>query len=243
MPPKKQHINNDDGKMINFYEAMPKQFLDKPLPNPNKRLTNMDIPFRLVCSANSGSGKSNWITNLISLFSKGQGTFSSILIICKDASEPLYKYLASLSDSIQVKEGLEHLPPLNKEKEDKETCKLIVIDDCQLEKNQNRICDYYIRCRKFGYCIAYLAQNYYEIPTVIRRNCNYMCLLKTGSMKEMKMVLKECSLGIEPEQLLKMYAYATDTKFSPLIIHMEQSDPHKRYYKGFTEVLNPDDFK
>ena len=243
MPPKKQHINNDDGKMINFYEAMPKQFLDKPLPNPNKRLTNMDIPFRLVCSANSGSGKSNWITNLISLFSKGTGTFSSILIICKDASEPLYKYLASLSDSIQVKEGLEHLPPLNKEKEDKETCKLIVIDDCQLEKNQNRICDYYIRCRKFGYCIAYLAQNYYEIPTVIRRNCNYMCLLKTGSMKEMKMVLKECSLGIEPEQLLKMYAYATDTKFSPLIIHMEQSDPHKRYYKGFTEVLNPDEFK
>ena len=102
MPPKKHHINNDDGKMINFYEAMPKQFLDKPLPNPNKRLTNMDIPFRLVCSANSGSGKSNWITNLISLFSKGTGTFSSILIICKDSSEPLYKYLASLSDSIQV---------------------------------------------------------------------------------------------------------------------------------------------
>lgn len=244
MPPKKHHINNDDGKMINFYEAMPKQFLDKPLPNPNKRLTNMDIPFRLVCSANSGSGKSNWITNLISLFSKGTGTFSSILIICKDSSEPLYKYLASLSDSIQVKEGLESLPPLNKEKEDKESCKLIVIDDMQLEKNQNRVEQFYIRGRKFGYCIAYLAQNYYEIPIVIRRNCNYMCLLKTGSAREMKMVLKECGTSkIEPEQILNMYEEATKTKFNPLIVHMEESDPYKRYWSGFTTPLNPDEFR
>lgn len=244
MPPKRQpKINNDDGKVINFYEHIGNEFLDKPLPNPNKHLTNMDIPFRLVCSANSGSGKSNWITNLISLFSKGRGTFSSILIICKDATEPLYKYLASLSDAISIKEGLENLPPLNKDKEDKETCKLIVIDDCQLDKNQQRVEQFYIRGRKFGYCIAYLAQNFYEIPIVIRRNCNYMCLLKTGSMREMKMVLKECSLGIEPEQLLKMYKFATDTKFVPLIIHMEEGDPHKRYYKGFQQLLNPDDFK
>jgi len=245
MPPKKVKITeNDDGKMINFYEAMPKQFLDKPLSNPNKKLTNMDIPFRLVCSANSGSGKSNWITNLISLFSKGKGTFSSILIICKDSSEPLYKYLASLSDSIQVKEGLEHLPPLNKEKEDKECCKLIVIDDMQLEKNQNRVEQFYIRGRKFGYCIAYLAQNYYEIPIVIRRNCNYMCLLKTSSAREMKMVLKECGTSkIEPEQILNMYEEATKTKFNPLIVHCEESDPYKRYWSGFTKLLNPDEFR
>ena len=135
------------------------------------------------------------------------------------------------------------MPPLNKEKEDKEICKLIVIDDMQLEKNQNRICDYYIRARKFGYCIAYLCQQYYECPIIIRRNCNYMCLLKTGSMREMKMVLKECSLGIDPDQLLKMYKFSTDTKFVPLIIHMEEGDPYKRYYKGFTQLLNPDDFK
>ena len=245
MPPKRQpKIDNDDGKMINFYEHMPTQFLDKPYSNPNKKLHNFDVPFRLVCSANSGSGKSNWITNLISLFSKGSGTFSSILILCKDASEPLYKYLASLSDAIQVKEGLENLPPLNKEKEDKELLKLIVIDDMQLEKNQNKVENYYIRCRKFGYCIAYLAQNYYEVPIVIRRNCNYMCLLKTGSAREMKMVLKECGTSkIEPEQLLNMYEEATKTKFNPLIVHMEESDIHKRYWSGFTTPLNPDDFR
>ena len=244
MPPKKKIANNDDGKIINFYETIPSKFLDAKLPNPNKHLTNMDIPFRLVCSANSGSGKSNWIVNLISLFCKGKGTFTSILIICKDATEPLYKYLASLSDSISVKEGLENLPPLNKEKEDKEICKLIVIDDMQLEKNQNRVEQFYIRGRKFGYCIAYLCQQYYECPIVIRRNCNYMCLLKTSSAREMKMVLKECGTSkIEPEQLLNMYEEATKTKFNPLIVHMEESDPYKRYWSGFTTSLNPDEFR
>lgn len=245
MPPKKQSkLNNDDGKIINFYESIGAEFLDKPYSNPNKRLHNMDVPFRLVCSANSGSGKSNWIINLISLFSKGKGTFASILILCKDASEPLYKYLASLSDAISVKEGLEYLPQLVKEKEDKDLLKLIVIDDMQLEKNQHRVEQFYIRGRKMGYCIAYLCQNYYECPIVVRRNCNYMCLLKTGSAREMKMVLKECgSSKVEPEQILKMYDEATKTKFNPLIIHMEESDPHKRYWSGFTTLLNPDDFK
>ncbi len=244
MPPKRAiKTDNNDGKMVNFYETMPEQFRDAPLANPNKYLHGFDVPFRLVCSANSGSGKSNWITNLIALFSKGKGTFASILIICKDSSEPLYKYLASISDAIVVKEGLENLPHLVKDKEDKEVCKLIVIDDMQLEKNQNRVEQFYIRGRKFGYCIAYLCQQYYEAPLIVRRNCNYMCLLKTGSMREMKMVLKECSSGVEPEQLLKMYKFATDIKFSPLIIHMEENDPKRRYYKGFTEVLDPDMFK
>ena len=68
---------------------MPEQFRDIPLKNHNKHLHGFDVPFRLVCSADSGSGKSNWITNLIALFSKGKGTFVSILIICKDSSEPL----------------------------------------------------------------------------------------------------------------------------------------------------------
>ena len=104
--------------IINFYNEMDKQFLDKPILNPNQHLHNFSIPFRLCCVAPSGSGKSNWITNLIHLFSIGKGTFAYIHIICKDVSEPLYKFLASKSDQISVKEGLNHLPDL--EKMDKE---------------------------------------------------------------------------------------------------------------------------
>ena len=31
--------------IINFYNEMDKQFLDKPIPNPNQHLHNFNIPF------------------------------------------------------------------------------------------------------------------------------------------------------------------------------------------------------
>ena len=46
------------------------------------------------------------------------------------------------------------------------------------------------------------------------------------------------NLGVNRDQLLGMYDYATDTKFSPLLIDLEQ-DPEKRFRKGFSEILDP----
>jgi len=48
--------------------------------NPNYHLHNFDTPFRALVVAPSGSGKSNFITNLITLFCKGKGTFDSIYV-------------------------------------------------------------------------------------------------------------------------------------------------------------------
>ena len=220
---------------------MPQQFLDAKLPNPNFHLHNFNIPFRLCCVAPSGSGKSLWCTNIISLFSKGNGTFAYVYLICKDATEPLYAYLASLSSQIVVKEGLHNLPPLDKF--DKDVATLVIIDDCQLEKNQERVCEYFIRCRKKSVSIAYLAQNFYSIPKVVRANCNYMVLLRISGQRELSMILKETGLGLEKEQPLKMYDYSTDTKFSPLIIDCESTDKNHKFRKGFAEYLSPDNYK
>ena len=241
--PRRKKIENDmdGGKVVNFYETMPSQFHDVKLPNPNFNLHHFNIPFRLCCVAPSGSGKSNWVTNLISLFSKGGGTFAYVYIICKDATEPLYRYLASLSDRIIVKEGLNNLPPLDKF--DKDVATLVIVDDCQLEKHQERMCEYAIRCRKKSVSFCYLAQNYYQIPKVIRANCNYMVLLRISGQRELTAILKEGGLGLEKEQLLRMYTFATDTKFSPLIIDCESTDNGHKYRKGFQQYISPDDFK
>lgn len=226
--------------IVNFYESMPTKFLDVPTPNPNKELHGFDIPFRLCCVAPSGSGKSNWITNLISLFSQGRGTFSQVVIICKDREEPLYKFLASKSEQIRVVEGLNNLP--NLDTFDKESASFVIIDDCQLDKNQDRVCQYYIRCRKKNVSIAYLGQNYYVIPKVVRSNCNYLVMLKLSGDRELNMILKENGLGVDKQQLLDIYKYATDTKFSPLIINIESTDDSKKFRKGFIEYLDPNDF-
>jgi DNA integrity scanning protein DisA with diadenylate cyclase activity len=70
-----------------------------------------------------------------------------------------------------------------------------------------------------------------------------MVILKLGSgQREVKMIVSELGGQMEKDQLLAMYDYATDTKFVPLIVNMEESDRYKRFRRGFLELLNPDDF-
>lgn len=226
--------------IVNYYTEMPERFKDKQLPNPNFHLHGFNIPFRMCVVAPSGSGKTTNIINMIHLFSIGKGTFANIYIICKDNSESLYKFVASKSDQIQVLEGLAKLP--NLDKIDKEIATLVIIDDMVLEKNQEKVSEYYVRCRKKNVSVAYLSQSYFLIPKIIRSNCSYLVLLKLSGDRELNLILKESGLGLSKECLLNLYEYATRDKFYPLIIDIEQTDKNMKYRRGFTERLNPSDF-
>ena len=226
-------------EIINWYQEMPKSFLDTP-DNPNFHLHQMKIPFRLCCVAPSGSGKSNLILNLIHLFSSGKkGTFSSIFIITKNKNEPLYNYLVSKAPQIMIKEGLENAPQLDKF--DKTESHLVIFDDLVLSKNLDIVSNWFIRCRKQSISACFLSQSYFKIPPIIRSNCSYMVILKLGGIREINMILATYGLGVTKQELINMYEYATKEKFSPLIIDLEESS-EKRFRKGFLEILNPDEF-
>jgi hypothetical protein len=227
-------------KMINFYDVMPKDLLPKA-DNPNKSLHQIDLPFRMCIVAPSGSGKTNFLLNLIALFSKGRGTFASITILTRVADEPLYNFLKLKAENIQIKEGLSNTPPLDKF--DKEENHLVIWDDLVLAKSLEMVENYYIRARKFNVSCIFISQSYYHIPTMIRKNCSYMVILKLGSGKrEIKMIMSEFGMGLEQEQIMNMYEYATDTKFVPLLVDMNTADKYKKFRKGFLEILNPDEF-
>lgn len=239
MPPKKKkEVDMPDGKIINMYEKIPKDLLDK-VENPNFHLHQLVIPFRMCVVAPSGSGKTNFLLNLISLFSKGKGTFADITIITRNKDEPLYKYLGKLSDQIQIKEGLENTPQLDKM--DKDENHLVVFDDLVLAKDLSKVENYYIRARKLNCSVAFLSQSYFKIPKIIRNNCSYLVLLKLSGHREINMILSEGGLGVTKEQLLAMYEYATSEKFSPFIIDYEK-DANSRYRKGLLEILDMNRF-
>ena len=224
--------------VINYYEKIPKAFLVSS-DNPNFEVHQIKIPARIVVSAPSGTGKTNFVTNLIQHFCRGKGTFADILVLTKDKAEPLYEYLET--KGVNVQEGLHNLPDLNKF--DKDVNHLIVIDDLMLAKNQDQVCEYFMRCRKKNVTIIYLCQHFYKCPILVRQNSNYFVILKAGNKKSLNMVLSEFAVGVSKEQLQNMYEYATKDKFNFLLINCDEGDPHKKYRHNFDEFLDIDNFK
>lgn len=233
-PKSKKTTEPQGSKVRNLYELIPKDLLLEA-KNPNLHLHNLKIPFRMCVVAPSGSGKTNFIVNLLGLFSAGPGTFHYITIVTRNKDEPLYKWLESLNERIKIVEGLENAPLLDKM--DKDFNNIVIFDDLVLEKNQTRIANYYIRARKLNCSVCYLSQSYFGIPKIIRQNCTYLVLLKLSGERELKLILSEGGLGIDKDQLLRLYKEATAEKFSVLLIDYE-ADESKRYRKGFTEFMS-----
>jgi putative hemolysin len=125
---------------------------------------------------------------------------------------------------------------------DKDVNHLIIIDDLMMAKNQDKVCEYFMMCRKKNITIMYLGQHFYKIPIVVRQNSNYFIVLKAGNKKSLNLMLNEFSVGVDKEQLQKMYEYATKEKFNFLLIDND-ADVEKKFRHNFTEYLNPNDFK
>ena len=153
----------------------------------------------------------------------------------------MYNFLKLKSPQISIKEGLSSTPDINKF--DKDLNHLIVYDDLVLSKDLSVVENIYIRGRKCGVSCIFISQSYHAIPTMIRKNSTYMIILRLGSGKrELSMVLSEFGMGMTKEQLMGLYEYATNTKFVPLIIHMDEPDRDKKFFKGFRESLKPSDY-
>ena len=220
--------------MENFYDKKDvKKYVSKT-DNPNYNLHHFDVPFRALCVAPSGSGKSNFICNLISLFCKGRGTYDEIHIFCKSKDEALYRFLCDKSKGlIEVHEDLLKLKPINEYKPHEQT--LLIFDDLVTDlKTHPVISEIFIRGRKKNISSMFLSQSYYATPKIIRQNISYCVILKLGGSRDVNALLREVSIGLTKEQLMYMYNDATRNKFNCLIVDLEKSG-NERYRKNFLD--------
>ena len=136
---------------------------------------------------------------------------------------------------IEVHETLEKLPALNDLKPSEQT--LIIFDDMVNDlKKHPIISEYFIRGRKRGCSLMFLSQSYYNTPKIIRQNINYCIILKLGGSRDINSILRECSIGIDKQDLLFMYKEATKDKFDCLIINLDKNG-NERYRKNFLEYF------
>ena len=227
-------------KIINFYEIIPKKYLDE-VENPNFHLHHIEIPFRMCVVAPSGSGKTNFVLNLIRAFSQGKGTFADITIVTRNKDEPLYNWLAGQNDNIKIMEGMQNNPKLDDY--NKEYNHLLIWDDLVLSKNLDPVCEYYLRARKKNVSLMFLSQSYADIPKMIRKNSTYLILFDLGgSKREQDYILREWSGELDRDELRAIYEDAVAEKLHPLIIKGGRVKRNEKYRKGFDEFYNLDEF-
>ena len=211
------------------------KLLSKP-DNPNLALHGLQIPSRIVVVGPSGSSKTSFVANLLLAFSAGKGTFQSIHIATKSADEPIYNWLKTKSNSIVISEGMSSLPKLDLTNYPKGSQSLVILDDLQGSKDQRPVEVYYVRCRKLGVSIIFIAQNWYKISPVVRGNANYVAMLRLSGQRDCKAVLSELGAGLTKERLMEVYHYAVSTKGTPLLIDLA-APMETRYRKGFSEII------
>lgn len=228
-------------ELIDWYKKIPKKYLPKQ-HNPNFEAHHIKLPFRMIIAGNSGSGKTQTLLNIINIM---PNTFEKIRIVTKCKAEPLYEWLEDkMKDfDFKIEEGIHSLPDLDSL--DKTVNNLIVLDDLVNEsaKAQRPISDYFIRCRKKNCSIIYISQSYYAVPKMVRDNISYLIIKQVSSMKNLTMICRECSLGIDKKELKKIYDDATQSKQDFLLIDLE-GNADERFRKNFSEIyVVNDDFK
>jgi hypothetical protein len=234
---KKGLKGSSDNSMINFYEHKDVKKLATKYHNPHFADTQIDIPARIGVIAPSGTGKTQWLLNYIS---KSYDTFDHIIVVYK-ASEPLYDFLRDKigSKHITFYTLLSKLPaPNDLNMGNKQV--LMVFDDCVAIKDQSKIEEYFLRGRKVGggITMCYLSQNFFGIPTLIRRQFNYVVILKLSGAKDMKQIIANYSLGLDPDEIVKLYKDATREKFNFLKISVDERNDNKMYSHNFTDFYN-----
>jgi hypothetical protein len=181
-------MKKNDNSMTNFYQHKDIKKYVTIYYNPHFEDTQINLVALIGRVAPSGTGKSHFILNYIA---KSNDTFGHIIVVYKP-SEPLYEFLRDEigSKNITFYTKLTDLPNPNNLNMGKHQV-LLIFDDQVAEKNQQKICEYFLRGRKVagGVSCVYLSQKIYSISTLIRRQFNYVIILKLSRAMDMKSII------------------------------------------------------
>lgn len=196
----------------------------------------------LICGA-SGSGKSNCLLNYLALASKpARGTFKHIFL-CYKTDEPLYEYLKDkIKGDITCYKSLESFPEASSFPDQNEDQYLVIIDDCVMDKDRassKKIGEYFAFGRKKSLTICFLSQSYFDTPTFVRKNINYLLLTSIAGNRDLRLIVKDyLRSNVSVEQLQEMYEHATMKELDFFKIDLTACKLNQKFSRNFTDYFS-----
>lgn len=239
----------------NFYETeVVRKFMPK-YDDKQKKNTGIGICEHILACGKTGSGKSNFLLNFLLRTSSPQyvrgGTYTKIHM-CVKKLEPLNKTLQELFEgNIQFYMSVADLPRVNEFEDLSQTNEnhyLIIFDDCINDKTKTdvkKINEYFTYGRSKGCHCMFLTQSFYQTDIFIRKQVSWVILNGITSNKDLKMILKDYSIGeLEPQTLINMYNYCKSIdNLDAMKICTYNCPINKKFSRNFLEYLEPSKFK
>lgn len=231
-------------KEANYYSLVPKKFQAEERTYPNYQKLHIKIPFRIVLTGASGSGKTNAFFRLFD----EMNCFERILLFARCLHEPLYAFLIDVLQKVEEKTGqsvllkskdINDLPPVDKLNDKMNN--LFICDDMVNEKSKQlgKVADYWIMARKFQGSCCFLTQSYFDAPTMIRKNSTKFIFTLISTMRDLVMILKDFRLGVSEDQIMDLYTEATKNGFPDFFMVDTDTniDPQYRFRKNFEPLI------
>ena len=152
-----------------------------------------DHPCRILIIGDSGSGKTNFLLNLI----ENQQDIDKIYLYAKDPYEAKYQYLISKRESVEInhfndpKAFIEYsndmhdvYKNIDDYNHDKENKTLIVFDDIiadmiHKKKLNSIVTESFIRGRKLNISLFFITQSYFKVPKDVGLNTSHFLSQKS----------------------------------------------------------------
>lgn len=199
--------------MINFYDLVPQE--NNYFNRDNALIKH---PARILIVGTSGSGKTNFLLNLINhmncfhkyyLFVKMQGNdplYDSVLVpqLYNCETKNNFQVLMDYSNTLDDLPEIEDIDPNYQN--------LFVFDDMLDEhsKDLKKISAYFTKMRKKNCTLIFISQDYFKTPKIIRGNCDTIVITGITSKRDLQLIYQDINTGEPFDEFKDLISQATN---------------------------------
>lgn len=193
-------------EVLNLYEHVDKKYITKA---KCKQLLPgiLEHEFRLGVVGGSGSGKTNFLANLLmwmGAFDK-KGMFKKIIYVCPTKQPLIIAAMDAQPKRIYICETLAELPEVDHY--NAEGPSLIIFDDlmsCSRTDNL-KIERWFLKSRIRDCSCVYIGQNYFKIPKLVRQQFTHIILKRINSVRDIDRIMAEHNDDAPPNFVRECY--------------------------------------